>query len=302
MYCQRCFSSRYFLCADCGNVASRDDTQRNDRGQPICYDCWSAISRWRETEFHSSANTFIKTHSERCFGVELETADCPNHIRLRGHTCFGAKEDGSISGLEFISPILQGDKGLAEIRKFCRLAHQNHFEVDDECGFHVHIDLRESTSLQRRHLAYAYRLTIELWQKLVDPDRLRNCFCRPPDYEAETVLNAASFDTFARHLTRYEFINWRAWGSHKTVEIRGYQGTLRGPEICNWIVAHLRFVDFVKDKTFARIRNMFRDERRAKRTMRQILGPRLARYYAQFWRVPHNRRTLADVSMAGRGL
>jgi hypothetical protein len=199
---------------------------------------------------------------------------------LRDQTVFGVKEDGSIDGLEFVSPILAGDQGLAEIEKFCDLAAEKGFEVNEDCGYHLHIDMRDTTDLQRRHIAYAYRLTYELWASLVKKDRRNNTFCYKPCYRASDIRDTEDFGSFIRHLDRYQFINLRAYRDHTTYELRGYQGTLSKTEICNWIAAHLRFVEFVKDKSFAEIDTLF-DCESAWTNLRRVLGARLARYYAR---------------------
>jgi hypothetical protein len=199
---------------------------------------------------------------------------------MKGKTCFGVKEDGSINGLEFYSPILSGDKGLAEVRKFCRLAKT--FAVDEDCGFHLHIDMRDTDSIQRKRIVYAYRLTFELWQHLVDEDRWDNCFCQGPYYSPEDIARADRPESVSND--RYEFINLRAFRTHSTYEMRGHQGTLDSKQICNWVKAHLRFVEYVKDFDLPELDKMFKSKKKAKRTLRKIFGTTLSNYYSKLWR------------------
>jgi hypothetical protein len=215
----------------------------------------------------------------------LETSTCPNHTKLKGKTYFGAKEDGSIGGLEFYSPILRGDRGLSAVRKFCRLAKKQGFDVDGDCGFHLHIDMRTMSVRQRRSIAYAYLLTQKLWLDLVAEERWENTYCEPSNHSPEEIRNCSEDDfhsNFERYGERYSFMNQRAYCDHKTYELRGYQGTLNHVEICNWTKAHLRFVEAVCDKTLDELDVMF-SRRKAKKTMRQILGNQLSRYYAKSW-------------------
>jgi hypothetical protein len=233
----------------------------------------------------SHLTTIKKTGSGRCFGIELETSQCDNYPKMRGETCFGVKEDGSVDGMEFYSPILCGDKGLAEIRKFCRLAKRHDFEVDDTCGYHLHLDMRDTTIVQRKRIAYAYRLTFSLWQHLVREDRWHNTFCEGPNYSPQELRDTHNFTTFERRQCRYQFVNLRAFCDHSTYELRGFQGTLDYREICNWIKAHLRFVEFVKDTPMAELDAMFgQGLRKAKRSLRKVLGTSLSNYYAKLWR------------------
>jgi len=271
--CSKCFLGLYFYCEECGGVGLINDSYICNNKQ-LCYDCWRKYSQWESTKVPQSL-TAKKLGSTRCFGVELETAQCNGYLKLRNKTVFGVKEDGSIDGMEFVSPILSGDDGIREVRKFCRLA--KNFTVDYQCGFHVHIDLRDTTAEQRKLLAYAYRLTFWLWGALVEKERLGNEFCQSPPYTPEDVL------TGNYGHSRYEFINWRAYGTHKTVEIRGFEGTLNAKEICNWVAAHLRFVDAVLNMGLEEINSKFKNKK-SHRNLRRIIGKRLSDFYAKNWK------------------
>ncbi len=279
--CQACFNNHYYHCIGCGRTCYQGDTH----GDEYCYACFAQHSLWAAEEVRHVTTT-KKTTTARCFGIELETSDCPKYRKLRGKTCFGVKEDGSIDGLEFYSPILSGDRGLAEVRNFCRLAKKYNFSVDEQCGFHLHIDMRDMNVVQRKHIAYAYRTTLELWQHLVNEDRWDNTYCEGPDYAPQEIIDTHDFSNFERRQCRYHFVNIQAYPIHKTYELRGYQGTLDATEICSWIKAHIRFVEYVKDRQFAELQGLFnRGLRRGKRNLRKILGNQLSRYYAQKWRV-----------------
>lgn len=225
--------------------------------------------------------TADKLGSTRAFGVELETTVCDGYQTLKGKTCFGAKEDGSIDGMEFVSPILAGDAGIMEVRKFCRHAKRLKFKSLDDCGYHVHINISDTSQIQRQLIAYAYVLTFRLWASLVSRNRLNNNFCMPPDYTPDDVKRSRYFDDEFCHRSRYSFINWRAYRKYSSLEIRGHQGTLDTAEVCNWISAHLHFVDTVKDMTFDELNELFgKGLARARRKLRKLLGPRLSRFYS----------------------
>ncbi len=276
--CVTCFNREFFNCSECGQVGYLGD----DESGQLCYACYDRIRYWSPTSV-PPARTIKKTKTARCFGVELETSDCRNHIALRNKTCFGVKEDGSIGGLEFYSPILSGDQGLSEIQKFCNLAKD--FDVDDDCGFHLHIDMRGTTITERKRIAYAYSLTFNLWQHLVREDRWGNTYCEKPDYTPQELRDAHQFTRFERCQSRYQFVNLRAFHDHSTYELRGYQGTLDYQEICNWIKAHLRFVEICKDIPLAKLDELFgRGLKVAKRNMRKIFGPQVSTYYSKLWR------------------
>jgi hypothetical protein len=176
----------------------------------------------------------------------LETSECERYQELQGETYFGAKDDASITGKEFISPILSSDKGLEAIREFCRMARR--FEVDEKCGFHLHVDLGKEDISGLRRVALAYRLTEKLWAKFVPESRRGNHYCQPLAYAPSRLGRVETREDWDNFLCdcgdRYKWANWQAYYAHRTVEIRLHTSTLDPEKICNWVKAHLRFVDW----------------------------------------------------------
>jgi len=242
VYCEDCYSDLFTCCDDCGCELYRDDARYTDNGT-YCDGCYP--DGWQPGHFRPS-ESFREVGSTRRFGVELETSQCPDYEELQGETCFGAKDDASITGKEFISPPLSSDKGLEAIREFCRLAEG--FEVDEKCGFHLHIDLSRVSVAGLRRVALAYRLTQQLWARFVSESRRGNYYCKPLEYApstAEGVETREDWDSFVdRCGDRYKWANWQAYRAHGTVEIRLHTSTLDPEKICNWVKAHLRFVDW----------------------------------------------------------
>jgi hypothetical protein len=280
-YCQECFKASFFTCSGCGYVGYKSDMNRFGNRR-LCYNCYVDCQDewlWDTSTPDVRENTFDETRSQRKFGVELETSNCPGHTSLRNHTTFGVHEHGSINGLEFVSPILQGDKGLEEIRKFCRLAHKRKFQVDRQCGLHIHLDMRGKSVEQCRNTAYAYHLTYPYWQQLVHPSRDNNSYSRGMRYDRSEILRFADFSEFSTYQDRYQFINWSAYNDHGTVEVRGHEGSLHAPEICNWIKTHARFVDGVESTGFNTLESWFGENK--EHNIRRIVGPELFQYFAK---------------------
>lgn len=280
-WCRTCFDAVYCVCRVCDRVFFRLQRFSDDC---LCAPCRSRLdATWQPSQFLARNTTFNSVESTRPFGIELETSRCPDYRLLHDNTIFGAKQDGSISGMEFISPILYGDAGLTAIIDFCTKAKAMKFTVNSDCGYHLHIDMRGTLPDQRRSTAYAYYLTYPVWQTFVNQYRAYDCsYCRSPDYTATELLRCANFDRWAESQSRYQFINLQAYACHNTFEIRGYEGTLNANEICNWIKAHLKFADFVENETPSDLFDLF-NGRHAKTwaAMRKILGPDLARVYGR---------------------
>jgi len=266
-YCPECARSELYSCPGCLRTVNRLDMHAG-----LC-------SRCRTSEVATWDSTPMANDPGQCFGVELETSSCNGYRSLRGNTCFGAKYDGSISGMEFVSPILQGVSGFNEITAFCKEANARGFTVDGDCGLHIHIDMRDTTTNQRRAIAYAYCITYPIWTSFVNQYRAHDCrYCTTPSYSAsDIVLHEYNFNGWCERRNRYEFVNLAAYSKHQTFEIRGYQGTLNPVEIINWIKAHLKFVEFVKDIPLPELLGLLTSWK----ALKKIIGPDLARYYGR---------------------
>lgn len=232
-YCSTCFHRDYAHCINCGRVCYI--SHKTDQNEPVCYDCWREVFTWTPLAV-PKATAFTRVGSQRCFGLELETSACPGYSRLRGRTCFGVKPDYSVAGMEFYSPILQGNSGLNFVCEFCQLAKEHNFKVDYRCGFHIHLDMRRTTKRQRKATAYAYRLTYFAWASMVNARRRASNWCHAPYYELEDIRDN-DIDDFLEDSNQQDFVNLYAYKIHETFEIRGYQGTLNPRKICNWICA-----------------------------------------------------------------
>jgi hypothetical protein len=258
----------------------------------MCYHCANSLERWLMGD-NVEDTTCIEMGTSRRFGVEIETSACPQYARIKDKSQFGAKLDGSISGMEFVSPILQGDAGLAEVRKFLRYANRYKFRVNDDCGLHIHIDARDLTTLQKRKITYAFVKTYGVWQSLVTEYRACDCtWAYATNYNCSEVRLCERFDRFARSQTRYHWFNLAALEDHGTFEVRLYQGTLNTNEICNWIKALLHFAEAVKDMKYQEL-----DDLLAGTATRQFEGVKqlwhnkgLSRYYNKRTRLHVDRR------------
>jgi hypothetical protein len=155
-----------------------------------------------------------------------------------------------------ISPILQGDEGFAEIREICAFAERKAWTLDASCGLHVHIDARDLSSQELLQIAYAYRKSYPLWKRFVSRRRSDYSMCGSPQYSPADVRAAEHFEDFAESRDRFEFVNWRSFLRHGSIEVRIYRGSLNAREVCNWVALHARFIDAVKDLTFDEIDNV----------------------------------------------
>jgi len=247
--CEDCFSDTYSFCSECDELTNRDDLiERND--EYFCSEC----SPRHIGEDYRGPKEFTQV-GKRCFGVELEFAH-PYHEEDFDYFYRGTDHCGS----EYRSGILYGDGGLKAARDLASYAERNDWNMSRDCGYHLHIDMRGLTVGQLKNVAYAYLKARKLWEAFVDPSRES---CGYADYEYHTKVSIAAIDNMYdfrewsyRH-SRYRFINWAAYREHTTVEIRGHEGTISADEVCSWITAHTKFVDYVKDLSWDDIDDLF---------------------------------------------
>jgi hypothetical protein len=96
------------------------------------------------------------------------------------------------------------------------------FSVNTSCGSHVHLDMRN------RNVTECYNKLLKFQHilfGLVSPKRWNNDYCK---WSLESM-------TFGQSSSRFKAINDRAYGQHKTLEIRLHEGTLDMKKIQNWI-------------------------------------------------------------------
>jgi hypothetical protein len=81
--------------------------------------------------------------------------------------------------------------------------------------------------------------------------------CGTPQYSGADVRASEHFEDFAEARDRFEFVNWRAYLCHGSIEVRLYGASIDAEEICGWVSIHARFIDAVKDLSYDDIDEMF---------------------------------------------
>lgn len=287
-YCEDCFDGRYTYCDGCYDYYPSDEVHVSDYGC-YCNGCRPTDDCCGSKGFRRSSESCEFVGSLRTFGVELETSDCDGAHNLDGRTVFESKEDGSISGLEFVSDVLSGDDGIAEVREFTRLANREGFSTDSSCGYHLHIGVRDLTIEQLKAVCKAYKATEDFWNSIVDSSRDDGTWCKRLDdhsWQADELDDCEDLDDFERwagYKCRYKWFNPAAYSRHSTLEIRLHHETLGGNAVCNWIAAHIRFVEYVAN--YGHSEFVGKSNQAIMRIMRdKIWNDGLADYYSVLYR------------------
>ena len=290
IFCCSCYWDRYTRCDSCSCELLHDDTFCCNNGT-FCESCREDGDFWDSRELRLPANwSAASVGSRRAFGVELETSQADDRAHVQERSIFGCVDDCSITGAEFVSPILRGDDGLLEIGAFCMAAKG--FTVDAKCGFHLHVDCSDLSPAQLWSVAVGYSFTEPVWQMFVPASRAANRFCAPWPQKTHDLFRLSDF-TGKTHRDvvssigwqRYHVCNLTAFDRHKTIEIRLHSATLDAAKISNWVKAHTRFVDFCAARTARGLRSIFRGK--SKNQVFRVLAQRawrdesLAQFYSE---------------------
>jgi len=230
-YCESCWFDYFTVCDGCGETLWMENAIRTSYSC-LCEDC-AQNDEYSPNRFPPA--TSFERIGRRRFGVEIETEDCPDYEDYAGQGAFGAKPDCSVNGKEFYSTILSGDEGLAEIEKLCQFAEKHGWEVDDNCGLHVHFDMSNETQEGMKAIIAAMILTYDVWKMFVYENRHCNHYCHASGVELDKLFQAPDIHRFCNRPTRYEWLNLCALTEHSTFEVRLHHGSIDGKTIVNWV-------------------------------------------------------------------
>ena len=201
-------------------------------------------------------------------------------LSMIGLSHWNLHEDGSIDpgqtpaiSIEVVTPILQGEKGIAEVKKFCDF-FSTFGKVNNSCGTHVHVDGKDfkqkNKAAERLTLALLHYSSLEkVFDSLVHASRRKNkaYYAQGPGDEEEIIQryksliqeDSQSLIKILSHLGpgRYAKLNLQSLQKHGTLEFRQLQGTLNATLIVNWIKIVTAFVDMII-KTEKDFKEMFK--------------------------------------------
>lgn len=154
-------------------------------------------------------------------------------------------------GGELVSPVLEGEAGIEELRRVLEALNSiPEVRVDRRCGVHVHLSWDGMTPSQIKNIAKRYadfETQIDAWMPV--SRRANNSrWCASTNSRAfglSNVMNAVdSLSSVARAVgTRYTKVNLAALNAHGTIEFRQHAGSTDFVKISNWIRFLAAFCD-----------------------------------------------------------
>lgn len=247
VYCGRCFQNNCRTCEECERVCWEHEVYYDDYAEE--YQCRNCRNSQRGDEFDGETREFSRRNSfgsSRRYGIELET----NRGTASDQFAFGAKDDGSIEGWEFVSHVLRGDEGMEEIRNFMASGHN--IRHGENCGFHMHMDMRRMEDTERFGVFMAYMATENWWFQQIHRNRRENSYCTRMNpqrvlTDVKTAIERSTpFRDFCYSYNRYSWMNVSAFQKHGTFENRLHQSTWEFAEVKRWVILNLRFVRFAR--------------------------------------------------------
>jgi hypothetical protein len=248
-----------------------------------------------------------------CFNVQMQTVvDALNAAGIPSiragysgsdYSKFQIKHDGSIQGrdgFEMVSPILEGEAGIATIRKACEIITALGAQVNQSTGFHVHHNVSNWGIKEFRNLFKRF-VKFEAGMDSIQPASRRNQANRyigslygsmtNTSVESQKVL-FADIDgaRTVRKLgqvfsTRYLKLNLQSFFRQGSVEFRHHSGTTDADKVENYIRLTFGMVADAEDHVAVKA---FKEQFTAKVALDTMLAgmvrraritPALAQYY-----------------------
>lgn len=211
----------------------------------------------------------------RRFGIEIEAYNCRmdvlvDALREEGiqvsaenynHTTrnhWKLVTDSSLSGnntFELVSPVLEGQNGLKELKKVCWVLDACGVKVNASCGLHIHFDAANFSLQTWKNIAVSYKHIESVIDKFMPESRRNNNYCRSlRNITEQKINNAQSIDNLqqvAFENTRYFKVNPQSYSRHKTIEFRQHAGSINYDKISNWVLFLNGLVTFAQQQPIA---------------------------------------------------
>lgn len=173
--------------------------------------------------------------------------------RSGGRAIFASK----LYSVELVSPILLYREDIDTLQGLVRALRKAGGFANSSCGIHIHLDGAGHTPRSIRNFVNIVASHNDLFYKAlqIEPDRMR--YCKKMDAYLVRHMNSIKPTTFEQieniwyegysenrnqhyHSSRYYFLNLHSFfHGHKTVELRGFNGTLHAGKLRAYIVLAL---------------------------------------------------------------
>lgn len=215
--------------------------------------------------------SFEPTAFNRKFGIEIEAygitrAVLAQKLRNAGIECYTegynhntrnhwkVVTDGSLNGqdcFELVSPILEGESGIEQVRKVCEVLETNHAKINKSCGLHIHFDATNIATKQVKNILLNYGAYEDQIDNFLPLSRRgnQNTYCKSVKGKEQQIKSATTINKLASIFSsRYYKVNLQSYIRHNTIEFRQHSGTVEFEKISNWILFLHNLVEYSVNK------------------------------------------------------
>ena len=173
----------------------------------------------------------------------------------RSYTTWRVEYDSSVNrGVEIVSPVLEGENGLEQIRKVVKALSQAGGNINRTCGLHVHVAAQDLSGQWLKNLMQRYSDNQDAIDAFMPRSRREGGystrqFCQriTSSVAARQFTRASSVsDVRACFYDRYVVLNLQPLARLGTVEFRQHSGSLNAEKIINWVGFCQQFIEASK--------------------------------------------------------
>ena len=230
----------------------------------------NVFAKWQAARLSQPSRLlFSPTAFDRKFGIEIEAYGVEKRRVIRaineaGIECHDESynhdtrrhwkivSDASLTGqyaFEIVSPILEGENGLEQLRKVSEVLVRLEVKINRTCGLHVHFDAAQMNVATWKNLLFNYAGLEDIIDTMMPQSRRGNTnqYCKSLNItNLKSKLDAATTIQQVANIfpNRYQKVNTQAYNRHKTVEFRQHSGTIEAEKMVNWILFLHNLVSF----------------------------------------------------------
>jgi len=165
------------------------------------------------------------------------------------------RRNGYNNGIEIVSPVLKGKKGLEALEIVCN-AISDFTTPTASCGLHVHHGIKRNEKKNLYHLIKNWYEAENHFMAILSRSRRHNGYCQR--WQTANNLNPyndfirweqapdSCFDSWIREQmgsNRYWTLNFQGYILRGAIEFRCHQGTTEYKKIKNWVILTQAFTD-----------------------------------------------------------
>lgn len=272
-----------FICREC--QAENNDTC-------TCYE----IKGWNGR--FTNGYSFGENKSKRHISCELEISDCTNFTKVLdfcNKNNHNIVYDGSIEGdfpFEINTCPISGDSFLESMKSLSDVLIDSGCDVNDTCGYHVHVNSKDLNYYDIRKFAFIYVKIEDYIFKCIPEHRRHSDFCykckdtireiflgrvfkKVPKKASVKGNSIKRFYSIRSHIEneripeilnyrkrekyfdrRYWAMNFHSWFFRGSLENRCYEGTIKYENIVNWGMFWATIIDFAVENCESDIKDL----------------------------------------------